>query len=71
MPDKCEIIWDTSKPSGDKKRIMNTERAKSLGINPIISLKEGIESTIEWYSQYGNNAKDRYNAFTDKLYKKN
>ncbi len=71
MPDKCEIIWDTSKPSGDKKRIMNTERAKSLGINPIISLKEGIKSTIEWYNQHGNNTKDRYNAFTDKLYKKN
>ena len=71
MPDKCEIIWDTSKPSGDKKRIMKTERAKSLGINPIISLKEGIKNTIEWYSQYGNNAKERYNAFTDKLYKKN
>ncbi len=70
MPDKCEIIWDTSKPSGDKKRIMNTERAESLGINPAISLKEGIKSTIEWYTQYGNNTKERYNAFTDKLYEK-
>jgi dTDP-D-glucose 4,6-dehydratase len=49
---------------------MNTERAESLGINPVISLNEGIKSTIKWHNQYGNNTKDRYNAFTDELYKK-
>ena len=71
MSDNCEIIWDTSKPSGDKQRIMNTKRAESLNIKPKISLSEGIKSTIEWYNSFGNNTKDRYNAFTDKLYKKN
>ncbi len=71
MTDKCEIIWDTSKPSGDKKRIMNTKRAESIGIKPSISLNEGIKSTIEWYNEHSINTKDRYNAFTDKIYKKN
>ena len=44
MPDDCELVWDTSKPSGDKKRLMNTERAKSIGINTETSLKsiEGL-----------------------------
>ncbi len=68
MPDKCEVIWDTSKPSGDKKRIMNTERAESIGIKPEISLHEGIKKTIEWYNSQNVNLDDRYNAFTDKSY---
>ena len=28
---------------------MNVDRAKSLGYNPSISLKEGIKETIDWY----------------------
>jgi len=70
MPDKCEIIWDTSKPAGDVKRIMNTERAESIGIKPKISLDEGIETTIKWYNKFNNKDLNRYNAFTDKLYTK-
>ncbi len=68
MPDQCEIIWDTSKPLGDKKRIMNTSRAESLGIKPKISLREGIKKTIEWYQNKGDSLQVRYNAFTDKSY---
>ena len=50
MPDKCEIIWDTSKPSGDTKRLMNTERAESLGIYAKTNLNQGIKETIDWYN---------------------
>ncbi len=68
MPDKCEIIWDTSKPSGDVKRLMNTQRAESLGIYAKTSLNQGIKETVDWYN--ANYKKDfaRYNAFTDKTY---
>ena len=68
MPDNCEIVWDTSKPSGDKKRLMNTKRAESLGIYATTDLNQGIKETIDWYN--ANNKKDfsRYNAFTDKTY---
>ena len=68
MSDKCEIVWDISKPAGDHKRIMNTKRAESIGISPKISLDEGIESTIKWYTEYKDKDLQRYNAFTDKLY---
>jgi len=44
-----EIEWDTSKPMGDMKRIMSTERAESYGFKPQVSLQEGINKTIEWY----------------------
>lgn len=47
---KPEIVWDTSKPSGDSKRLMDSSRAKDLlGWEPLISLEEGINITMEWY----------------------
>ena len=49
VDEKPEIIWDTTKPSGDKIRVMNVDRAKSLGYNPSISLEQGIKETIDWY----------------------
>jgi GDP-L-fucose synthase len=68
MEDNCEIVWDTDKPSGDAKRIMNTDRARSIGINPKINLDEGIDNTIKWYNKYKSKDMKRYNAFTDKVY---
>ena len=44
-----EIIWDTTKPMGDMKRLMSMEKAKSYGFYPKTSLKDGIIKTIEWY----------------------
>jgi len=48
---KPEIIWDTSKITGDKMRVLNVDRAKSLGFNPKISLENGIDNLIKWYVQ--------------------
>ena len=70
MTDECEIVWDISKPKGDKKRIMSVERAKSIGISPKVPLKVGIKETIEWYLNNKNKSDIRYNAFTDKIYSK-
>ena len=67
MPDRCEIVWDTSKPSGDAKRLMSTERAESLGVRPTIALEDGIRETIEWYRANAAAADNRYNAFTERL----
>ena len=44
-----EIIWDKTKPMGDMKRLMSTERAESFGFKPRVSLEDGIKKTIEWY----------------------
>ena len=69
MSDECEIVWDTSKPSGDNKRLMCTERASSIGIESKVSLREGIKNTINWYINNKDDVNLRYNAFTDKVYK--
>jgi GDP-L-fucose synthase len=46
-----EIAWDTSKPNGTPRKVLNSERIKALGWNPEISIAEGIKSTIEWFKE--------------------
>jgi GDP-L-fucose synthase len=44
-----EILWDTTKPNGTPRKVLNVDKIKSLGWEPKISLCDGIESTYEWY----------------------
>lgn len=46
------INWDTSKPNGTPRKVLNVDKMKSLGWEPRIGLKEGIESTYGWYKDY-------------------
>lgn len=46
---KVTIEWDETKPNGDIKRLMSTERAESFGIKQKVSLKEGLRETIDYY----------------------
>lgn len=41
-----EIIFDTSKPDGTFRKLLDASRIKSLGWKPSISLEEGIRKTI-------------------------
>ena len=47
-----KTIWDTSKPNGTPRKVLNVDKIKSLGWKPKISLFEGIKSTYEWYKDY-------------------
>jgi GDP-L-fucose synthase len=60
-----KIEWDITKPSGDKKRLMDVSRARALGFTPRISLEEGIRSTIAWYRANQSEVDKRYNVFVD------
>lgn len=60
---KPEIVWDISKPSGDRKRILDTTRARTLGFAPAISLRDGIRETVEWYRANKDKKDMRYNIF--------
>ena len=46
---KNDYEWDTSKPNGTPRKVLNVDKIKSLGWEPKINLREGIESTYEWY----------------------
>jgi len=43
------IEWDTSKPNGTPRKVLNVDKIKSIGWEPKISLKDGIKSTYDWY----------------------
>ena len=46
---KGEIKWDSSKPDGTPRKVLDVSKAKALGWAPQISLRDGIASTIAWY----------------------
>ena len=44
-----EFKWDTSKPNGTPRKLLNVDKIKALGWEPKIELKDGIERTYRWY----------------------
>jgi GDP-L-fucose synthase len=44
-----KINWDSSKPDGTPRKLLDVSRITVLGWKPTISLEEGIRSTYEWY----------------------
>ena len=44
-----EIAWDTSKPDGTPRKLMDSSKLESLGWKALIQLKEGISETYKWY----------------------
>lgn len=46
---KGEIIWDTSKPNGTPRKLLDVSKLHSLGWRHLISLDEGIEYTYKNY----------------------
>ena len=66
MESKPEVVWDTSKPSGDKKRLMDVSRAQAMGFQPVISIDEGIKGVMDWYLKNMDLVGNRYNVFTEK-----
>ena len=41
--------WDTSKPNGTPRKVLDVSKIKSLGWEPKIPLSEGIDNTYYWY----------------------
>jgi GDP-L-fucose synthase len=48
---KGEIKWDSSKPDGTPRKVLDVTKAKSLGWAPAISLRDGIASAMNWYKE--------------------
>ncbi len=47
-----ELVWDTSKPNGQPRRRLDTERAERLfGFRAATPLRTGLERTIAWYQE--------------------
>jgi GDP-L-fucose synthase len=44
-----EVQWDTSKPDGTPRKLLNVSRINDLGWNSEISLDQGLQMTYEWF----------------------
>lgn len=47
-----EIVFDTSKPDGTPRKLMDSGLLRSLGWQPRIPLAEGLRSAYRWYCEH-------------------
>ncbi|KKQ08476.1 MAG: NAD-dependent epimerase/dehydratase, partial [Candidatus Nomurabacteria bacterium GW2011_GWB1_36_6] len=48
---KGQIVWDSSKPDGTPRKLLDISKIKSLGWSPKIRLTDGIKRTYKWYKE--------------------
>lgn len=53
-----EIIWDSSKPDGTPRKLMDISKMHDLGWRHHVELKEGIEQTYAWFTENQENYKE-------------
>lgn len=58
-----DVEWDTTKPSGDAKRLFDMSRANSYGFYPAMEIEDGIIDTINWFKNNQKIVDKRHNAF--------
>ena len=54
---EIEVVFDTSKPDGTPRKLLDSSRLRALGWRPRISLKDGILQTYQWMLQSGSELK--------------
>ncbi len=55
---KGSILWDSSKPNGTPRKLMDVSKMKKLGWQASINLTEGIQSTYQWFLENENQYKE-------------
>ena len=53
-----EIIWDSSKPDGTPRKLMDVSKLKNKGWSYSVDLEEGIQKTYNWFKSNHNNYKE-------------
>ena len=51
------LSFDTTKPDGTPRKLLDSSRLKALGWSPRIPLRAGIAATYEWYQRNGARAR--------------
>jgi GDP-L-fucose synthase len=48
-----EIVWDTSKPDGQPRRVLDTTRAEQeFGFSATTSFEDGLRTTVDWFREH-------------------
>ena len=53
-----EIIWDSEKPDGTPRKLMDVSKMKKVGWEYTTELEKGIEKTYAWFLENINNIKE-------------
>ena len=53
-----EIIWDSSKPDGTPRKLMDVSKMKAMGWTYSTELDKGIKKTYKWFLENQNNLKE-------------
>ncbi|RZL85813.1 MAG: GDP-L-fucose synthase, partial [Variovorax sp.] len=48
------IEWDTTKPDGTPRKLLDVTKLRQSGWEPTIGLQDGIASTVQWYREHAN-----------------
>ncbi|MGM1057007.1 MAG: GDP-L-fucose synthase family protein [Bacteroidota bacterium] len=46
---KGEIIWDSNKPDGTPRKLLNVDKLKNEGWEATTSLEDGVKKTYQWF----------------------
>ena len=44
-----ELAWDTTKPDGTPRKLLDITKLRNLGWQPAIPLRDGIAQAYEWF----------------------
>jgi GDP-L-fucose synthase len=47
-----EIIWDSTKPNGTPRKLMDISKMHALGWKHQVRLEEGIQKTYDWFLKH-------------------
>jgi len=53
-----QISWDSTKPDGSPRKLMDTSKMEALGWKSRVSLKEGISETYDWFLEHQDSLKE-------------
>jgi GDP-L-fucose synthase len=49
----AELCFDTSKPDGTPRKVLDVTKLRELGWEPSIDLDSGIQATYDWFREHG------------------
>ncbi len=54
-----DIIWDSTKPNGTLRKLMDVRKVKALGWEPNVNLKDGLIDTYQWFIEHKDQFKSQ------------
>ena len=52
-----KIRWDTSKPDGTPRKLLDVTKIRGMGWKPKVTIEDGIASTYDWFLKNAPEAK--------------